>query len=1103
MIFSDESIESINQNFNDISSGWLWADIDVYDYEYRHIYAQPISVEAATLYDLRFQLSAATIVIRKSETANSEILWAGYCELIQEIPLNPLVWNDKYKTYDLELINGVTQQVGMEFYLPYVHNESGELIENGRAVFITSGTDDDSLHIAKADKGNISGKYVIAVTTQDIANGESGYCTKYGEVRNLDTSNLIANEPFYLDHDGTFTSARADFPDYSTRIGYCTISHPTSGQIYVDVVSETSIEDIYNVQITNPKEGDSFIYENNRWINRNFGDISHDPTGFAAPESVTVSYDESTRCVTLSGTVEAYWRGNVIPVLSAGWCSEPHALGVSGTQFLYYNGTDFIWSSVPWTFDQLQIAAVFYDSKGIYQFTLRECHGIMQHQVHQEFHINIGTYLIAGGDLTNYTLGSTVAANRRPDISQIRIADEDLETTNLGLSSKNYMQFSLSGASADIRFTSANDVVGLTGNQPIVNTYTGGVWGSTPLANNEHAAIFVMTIPQAFDTKSQSKRFVFVQPQTANASLSLIQALSPNDLNLGQIAVQVPEYLFIGKIIVKYQGGNWTLISVEKISGSKANQSLIAGGFLSTVSVGASLSGNGTPASPIDLLDSKTPGTYTKVTTDQYGIVTSGGNLLASDIPNLTQYQNISQKGVANGYAAVDSNNKVFTSAIPDFILGQLKYSGTWNASTNTPLLTTATSTSGNFYIVNVSGTSIPQGLNPTTSASLWPTGNIEWKVGDWIVFDGTYFDKIDNTSEIYSWNGRLGAVVPVAGDYTASQITNIPTVSIISTNVQDAINELDNEKFPSAGGTITGDVHFSNITGGGKGIYGQVGDNDGWRVVGVASTSNNGYLEIATTDDGTEPIYVRQYNNGGGWNNYTGTPRTLTLLDASGNTILPGNLTAVGIQGTTIDIGNVSNTEFQRLDGVSANIQPQFTTLSATKADKSIIISGTNGISGGGDLSQDRTLSLSTTGTAGTYTKVTTDQYGRVTVGTSLLASDIPSGIDASKISTGVVSNTEFNFLDGTSANLQNQLVALSANTALAANRYSTSINIMAGTNLYTITHNLGILRPHIDLFYNNEVIFASPKYIDINTLSITTTVPSTLNSVYIEVFK
>ena len=52
----------------------------------------------------------------------------------------------------------------------------------------------------------------------------------------------------------------------------------------------------------------------------------------------------------------------------------------------------------------------------------------------------------------------------------------------------------------------------------------------------------------------------------------------------------------------------------------------------------------------------------------------------------------------------------------------------------------------------------------------------------------------------------------------------------------------------------------------------------------------------------------------------------------------------------------------------------------------------------GGGDLSTNRTLSLSTTGTSGTYTKVTTDAYGRVTAGTTLTSGDIPT-IPVSKI--------------------------------------------------------------------------------------------------------
>jgi hypothetical protein len=62
--------------------------------------------------------------------------------------------------------------------------------------------------------------------------------------------------------------------------------------------------------------------------------------------------------------------------------------------------------------------------------------------------------------------------------------------------------------------------------------------------------------------------------------------------------------------------------------------------------------------------------------------------------------------------------------------------------------------------------------------------------------------------------------------------------------------------------------------------------DNDYCRFLASSTDSNAGYLEIATADDGTEPIYVRQYTGV-----YSSITRTLTLLDSSGNTQFCGNV--------------------------------------------------------------------------------------------------------------------------------------------------------------------------------------------------------------------
>jgi len=70
--------------------------------------------------------------------------------------------------------------------------------------------------------------------------------------------------------------------------------------------------------------------------------------------------------------------------------------------------------------------------------------------------------------------------------------------------------------------------------------------------------------------------------------------------------------------------------------------------------------------------------------------------------------------------------------------------------------------------------------------------------------------------------------------------------------------------------------------------------DNDQYRIRIGGTATNAGYVEIATSDDGTEPIYVRQYTQVGGVA-FTTLTRTATLLDGSGNTSFPGTVTIAG----------------------------------------------------------------------------------------------------------------------------------------------------------------------------------------------------------------
>lgn len=216
--------------------------------------------------------------------------------------------------------------------------------------------------------------------------------------------------------------------------------------------------------------------------------------------------------------------------------------------------------------------------------------------------------------------------------------------------------------------------------------------------------------------------------------------------------------------------------------------------------------------------------------------------------------------GVANGVATLDAGGKVPTSQIPQ--MGDLNYQGTWNASTNTPTLTSGVGTKGYYYVVNVAGTTNLDGIT-------------DWFVGDWAVFNGTVWEQIDNTDAVTSVNGYTGAVTLTytdvgaqpAGTYVTSVSGTAPVVSsggttpAISMHVADATNDgylssTDWNTFNSKG---TGDVvgpssatdnaiaRFDTTTG--KLIQNSVGIlSDTGALSGITNITNINYVDFDTT---------------------------------------------------------------------------------------------------------------------------------------------------------------------------------------------------------------------------------------------------------------
>jgi hypothetical protein len=96
---------------------------------------------------------------------------------------------------------------------------------------------------------------------------------------------------------------------------------------------------------------------------------------------------------------------------------------------------------------------------------------------------------------------------------------------------------------------------------------------------------------------------------------------------------------------------------------------------------------------------------------------------------------------------------------------GAIVYQGTWDASINSPTLTSSVGTQGHYYVVSVAGSTNLNGIT-------------DWQVSDWAIFNGSVWEKVDNSEVAYVSNVATGTGL------TGGPITTTGTIAIANTTV-------------------------------------------------------------------------------------------------------------------------------------------------------------------------------------------------------------------------------------------------------------------------------------------------------------------------------
>lgn len=271
-------------------------------------------------------------------------------------------------------------------------------------------------------------------------------------------------------------------------------------------------------------------------------------------------------------------------------------------------------------------------------------------------------------------------------------------------------------------------------------------------------------------------------------------------------------------------------------------------------------------------------GNGTGVFIDTSGNVTATGAVQGSSVTNgttsisdlQTNKEDKSEKGAASGYAPLDVNSKVPTANLPDSVVGQVEYKGTWNASTNTPTLPSASGVKGNYYVVSVAG--------------VYQT--VDYEIGDWIISNGTQWEKVDNSDKVSSVNGATGVVVldtdniseGSTNQYYTSERANSDFDTRLATKDTDNLTEGSNlyytDERVSANADVTANTAKTGIT-------------QAQADAIVANTAKNSYpsadaLKLSGIAEGAEVNVQSDWNASSGDALILNKPTTITTQQAA-----------------------------------------------------------------------------------------------------------------------------------------------------------------------------------------------------------------------------
>lgn len=197
-----------------------------------------------------------------------------------------LMWNNQDGTLDLGLKGGqVVLQLGQEQVIRVVNKTGGDLLKANYQCVKISGAQGQRPKVGLALANNdFNSTDTIGLVAEDILENEEGFVTTSGLIRNLDTTGAVQGES-WIDGDvlylsgtvaGKITNIKPSAPTHTIIVGFVIHTHANQGSIFIKVDNGYEIDELHNVNITAPVNGQALVYDNGLWENTEIaGDLNY------------------------------------------------------------------------------------------------------------------------------------------------------------------------------------------------------------------------------------------------------------------------------------------------------------------------------------------------------------------------------------------------------------------------------------------------------------------------------------------------------------------------------------------------------------------------------------------------------------------------------------------------------------------------------------------------------------------------------------------------------------------------------------------------------------------------------------------------------------